>query len=167
MLRQGSFLGRKILGRPFLWSLGRLRFVEVWWHLHSLGAFRGSRSSSICLLDWRFALTLLQLSIVDGILYPSSIITQFSKRTNRWWQEPTIIHQKQILNNHVDLIFLIWPINHPRCLSLPHSENVSPTPFLVVSKSLKVTSIIVLKMNWSTNNSTNSFHTLVLLESKL
>ena len=30
------------------------------------------------------------------------------------------------------------------------SENVSPTPCLVVSKSLKVTSIMVLKLNWST-----------------
>ena len=28
-----------------------------------------------------------------------------------------------------------------------YSENVSPTPYLVISKSLKVTSIIVLKMN--------------------
>ena len=48
-----------------------------------------------------------------------------------------------------------------------YSKNVSPTPYLVVSKSLRVTSIIVLKMNWSTNNFTSSYHTLVLLGSKL
>ena len=48
-----------------------------------------------------------------------------------------------------------------------YSEKVSPTPCLVVSKSLRVISIIVLKMNWNTNNSTSLFHTLVLLGSKL
>ena len=41
-------------------------------YIHRIGCFRGSCSSSICLLDWKFALTILQLSIVDGILYPSS-----------------------------------------------------------------------------------------------
>ena len=132
MLGKGSILGRKILGGLSLWSLGRWKFVEVWWHLDSRDwELRGSRSSSIFLLDWKLALTLLQLSIVDGILYPSqlsivdgilypsSTITQLSKRTNRQWQKPTIICRKQVLDNHVDLIFLIWPINHPRCLSLP------------------------------------------------
>ena len=46
-------------------------------------------------------------------------------------------------------------------------EKVSPTPCLVVSKSLIVASIMVLKIIWSTNKSINSFHTLVLVGSKL
>ena len=74
------------------------------------------------------------------------------------------------VSTHVDLVFLIWPLDHSRCLGLPssmYSEKVSPTPYLVVSKSLNVTSIMVLKMNWSIKNSTSSFHTLVFLGSRL
>ena len=73
------------------------------------------------------------------------------------------------------IIMLIWSFSFGLLTILDtfpfhlvmYLENVSLTPCLVVSKSLKVTSIIVLKMNWSTNNSTSSFHTLVLLGSKL
>ena len=61
-----------------------------------------------------------------------------------------LLCRKQILDNHVDLVLLIWLINHfgsfPFNLVM-YSEKVSLTPCLVVSKSLKVTSIIVLKMN--------------------
>ena len=74
------------------------------------------------------------------------------------------------VSTHVDLVFLIWPLDHSRCLGLPsrmYSEKVSPTPYLVVSKSLSITSIMVLKMNWSIKNSTSSFHTLVFLGSRL
>ena len=31
-------------------------------------------------------------------------------------------HKKQILDDHVDLVFLIWPIDHSRCLGLPSSH---------------------------------------------
>ena len=139
-------------------------------YIHGIGCFRSGRSASICLLDRRLALTFLQLPIINGIFNPSSIIIQLPKRTKRRWQEPTIMWQKKIFDDHVDLVFLIWPINHPRCLSFPHChvfEKCLPHSLLGSLKSLRVTSIMVLKINWSTNNSSNSFHTLVLFGTKL
>ena len=73
------------------------------------------------------------------------------------------------------MIMLIWSFSFGLLTILEafpfhlfmYLEKVSPTPYLVVYKSLKATSIMVLKMNWSTNNSTSSFHTLVLLGYKL
>ena len=37
-------------------------------------------------------------------------------------KKPTIISRKQVLDDHVDLVLLIWPINHSRCLGLPSSH---------------------------------------------
>ena len=34
----------------------------------------------------------------------------------------TIINWKQVLDDHVDLVFRIWPIDHSRCLSLQSSH---------------------------------------------
>ena len=55
------------------------------------------------------------------LLMASSILVPQSHNSSKELigQEPTIICRKQILDHHVDLIFLTWPINHPRCLSLP------------------------------------------------
>ena len=44
-------------------------------HINGVKSSRSGHSSPICLLDWRFALTFLQLSIIDSIFNPSFTIT--------------------------------------------------------------------------------------------
>ena len=65
----------------------------------------------------------LYVFLIGGLLSPfsncpllivSSILVPQSHNSPK-----ELICWKQILDNHVDLVFLIWPINHPRRLSLP------------------------------------------------
>ena len=73
------------------------------------------------------------------------------------------------------MIMLIWSFSFGLLTILDallfhlvvYSENVSPMTCLVVFRFPRVTSIMELKMNWSTNKSTSSFHTLALLGSRL
>ena len=121
--------------------------------------------------------------LVGGLIFPFSncpllkassiLVSQSHNSPNELIgddKKPTIINRKQVFDDHVNLVFLICLLTILDALVfhlVMYSEKVSPTPCLVVFKSLNVTSITVLKMNWSINNFTSLFYTLVLLRSRL
>ena len=119
-------------------------------YIHGIGCFRSGRSSSICLLDRRLALTFLQLPIINGIFDPSSTITQLPKELIGDYRSLLLYAESKFL-----IIMLICSFSFGLLTILDafpfdlvmYSKKVYPTPCLVVSKSLKVTSILVLKMN--------------------
>ena len=142
MLGQGSFLGRRILGRLSSWSLGKLKVVG------GMMAFTFIRLGAL-----EVVATPPYIFLIGGLLslfsnYPLLMASLILVPQSHNSPKELIGDDRSLLlyvRSKFLIIMFIWSLSFgldafPFHLVM-YSENVSPTPCLAIPKSLKVTSI--------------------------